>query len=256
MQRLWRAMAVLTAVGLLPAGRAVAQTGFNGVITFKTMSSSGRADTVTQMTKGRRVRLDGFGGRDGSMIIDNEAKRIMIIQPERKQYMTMTEEDAKQMQAMMGPMMERMKHQRPGASERKFNFTKTGKTETVAGVPCEVYHGEVVGADKEKDEGEACVATGVGFALADLTFNNPMLMGRDSDRFEQYRQLVGANKGILKASRLENGKPQNDLEAIKIEKTTVPDSMFQPPAGYTEVRMADMMMKAHGGMTKDQGKAP
>jgi hypothetical protein len=260
MRGLWRTIAALLLAGTLPAGHAAAQTGFNGVITFKTTSSSGRIDTVKQMTKGRRVRLDGFGGQGGAMIIDNDAKRIMLIQPERKQYMTMTEDDAKQMQAMMGPMMDKMKRQQANqAGDRTLNFTKTGKTEVVAGVRCEVYRGEVVGADQDKDEGEACVAPGVGFALADLTFNNPMLMGRGgaNDRFEQYRQLVGTNKGILKAARIENGKAVNDLEAIKIEKTDVPDAMFAPPAGYTEIRMAEMMMKARGAMRRgDSSPAP
>jgi hypothetical protein len=97
----------------------------------------------------------------------------------------------------------------------------------------------------------------VGFALADLTFNNPMLMGAGgSGVFDQYRQLVGPDQGILKAGRIENGRPANDLEAIKIEKTTVPDALFQPPAGYTEIRLADMMMKAHGATPKDGTPAP
>jgi hypothetical protein len=243
--------------GALPAGHLVAQTGFNGVITFKTTSSSGRIDTVKQMTKGRRLRLDGFGGEGGAMIIDKDAGRIMLIQPERKQYMTMTEADAKQMQAMMGPMMERMKQQHGEASKGKLSFTKTGRTDVVAGVRCEVYRGEFIGANKDKEEGEACVASGVGFALGDL-MNNPMMMagGRGSSEFEQYRELVGADKGILKAARIENGQARNDLEAIKIERATVPDSMFAPPAGYTAINLADMMMKAHGAMPKDGAKAP
>lgn len=260
MRGLWRTMAALLLTGALPSGNLMAQTGFNGVITFKTTSSSGRIDTVKQMTKGRRLRLDGFGGQGGAMIIDKEAGRVILIQPERKQYMTMTEADAKQMRAMMGPMMERMKGQHGEASKDQLRFTKTGRTEVVAGVRCEVYRGEYVGSDKDKEEGEACVAPGVGFALGDILSGNPMLTGggRGSSEFQRYRDLVGTDKGILKAGRIENGQPRSDLEAIRIEKTAVPDAMFEPPAGYTEIRLADMMMKAHGArpMPKDTGKAP
>src|SRR6476619_7896548 len=172
----WKAVAVLLVVAPRPLGIAVAQTGFNGVITFVNEGSAGKQDTFVQYTKGRKVRLDGFGSQKGAMIVDNDAKVMMMVDPEKKQYMTMTEDDAKQMQAMMGPMMEKMKQQsKKGAAGGKVSFAKTGQTEPVAGVPCEVYRGEYVEEDGDKEQGEACVATGVGFALAALTFNNPMV---------------------------------------------------------------------------------
>ena len=128
------------------------------------------------------------------MIIDNDAKTMMIVEPEKKQYMLMTQEDAKQMQAMMGPMMSDQQH---ATDPSKYKFAKTGKSEVVAGAPCEMWHGEYTGEKGEKEEGDACVAEGVGFALADLTFNNPMLQqtGAARDQMEQFRQLVGGNKG-------------------------------------------------------------
>ena len=167
----WATVAVLLVATTIPHGVAVAQTGFNGVITFLNERSSGKQDTFVQYTKGRKVRFDGFGSSEGSMIVDNDAKVMMMVDPEKKQYITMTEDDAKQMQALMGPMM---KQQSKKADPGKFSFAKTGKTETVAGVPCEDYKGEYVDDDGEKSEGEACVAVGVGFALDALTFNNPM----------------------------------------------------------------------------------
>ena len=196
------------------------------------------------------------------MIIDNDAKVMMIVQPEKKQYMVMTQDDIKQMQAMMGPMMERMKQQR-GKSKRpasSFKFAPTGKTERVAGVKCEVWHGAYVGADtSDRDEGEACVAKGVGFAIAELTFANPMLMqgSSGSEQFEQYRELIGADKGLLKATKFENGQARPQLEATSIERKTVSDDAFKPPADYKEVRMGDMMMKAMQGQKpprKPQGQ--
>jgi hypothetical protein len=247
---------VLLAVFGLPSA-VTAQTGFNGVITFQSDQGSGRQNTFVQTTKGHKVRIDGFGSDSGSMIVDNDAKVVMMVEPQKKQYMVMTQDDMKQMQAMMGPMMERMR-QRQGAKEGSINFTKTGKTETVAGVPCEVYHGTYVDADGTKNEGEACVATGVGFALADIMANNPLLQqpGRGHDMMEQYRQLVGGNKGILKATSLKSGKPSTELEATKIEPKVVSDAVFAPPAGYKEIRLADMMMQAHGAMQNMQKGQP
>ena len=242
----WRVVPVLLAAGRLHPGGAAAQLGFNGVITFQSDRSGGKSDTFVQTTKGNKLRLDGFGSSQGTMIIDNDAKTMIIVEPEKKQYMLMTQEDAKQMQAMMGPMM----HQQHATDPSKYKFEKTGKSEVVAGAPCEMWHGVYTGEKGEKEEGDACVAEGVGFALADLTFNNPMLQqtGAARDQMEQFRQLVGGNKGILKATNTKDGKPSTQLEATKIERKVVGDDVFAPPAGYKEIRISDMMAKAHEGM--------
>ena len=206
-------LSAVSVLVLLVAGPGAvgAQTGFNGVITFVNDGKAGKQDTFVQYTKGHKLRLDGFGKSHGWMILDNDAKLMMIVDPDKKQYMTMTEADAKQMQAMMGPMMERMKKRRAEHEKKgKLDFANTGKTETVAGVRCEVWRGAYTNEDGDTDEGEACVAPGVGFALGDLTYNNPMTQagGGASEQFEQYRQLVGGNKGILKATSTKNGKPR------------------------------------------------
>lgn len=109
----WATVAAAIAAGSLPAGESAAQTGFDGVITFMQQGSSGKPTTVVQTSKGRKLRLDGFGADSGAMIIDGDAKTMMMIQPKERQYVVMTEEDAKQMAAMMGPMSERMKQHEP-----------------------------------------------------------------------------------------------------------------------------------------------
>lgn len=248
MRGYWRAVALLLVAGPLQPGGAAAQTGFNGVVTFQMDRSGGKRDTLVQTTKGHKLRIDGFGSSHGWMIMDNDSKSMMMVEPDKQQYMLMTEEDSKQMQAMMGPMMERMKQQQAHRTDPgKVNFAKTGRTEIVAGVPCEVWHGEYTDESGEKDEGEACVATGVGFALSELTYNNPIMQsgGAAHEQFEQYRQLVGGNKGILKATSIKKGKTSTELEAIKIERKVVGDEVFAPPAGYKEIRMGDLMMQAH-----------
>ena len=250
MSRSWKAIAVLLFAAPVPFRALTAQTGFNGVITFLNQGTSGRQDTFVQYTKGHKVRFDGFGSSHGSMIIDNDAKTMMMVDPSKKQVMTMTEDDAKQMQAMMGPMMERMKQKE---STAKISFTKTGKTETVAGARCEVYHGIYVDEDGDKNEGDACVATGVGLALDAVTFNNPMLQRGNAgyDRMQQFRELMAGNKGIVRAKSYADGKLKTDMEAIKIEPKSLGDDVFAVPPGYKEIRMADMMMQGMRGM---QGK--
>ena len=251
----WGTAAVLSAAAWLPVRTAAAQTGFNGVITFTNYARNGQPSTFVQTTKGRKVRLDGMAGEQGTMIVDGDTKVMMMVQPDKKQYITMTDEDMKQAQAMMAPMMEKAKGMNQHADAGKYSFSNTGRTETVAGVPCQVWHGVYTGQSK-KEEGEACVASGVGFALAELTFANPMAQkgGAGYEQFEQYRQVVGGNKGILKVTKIENGKPVPEMVATKIERKVVSDDAFEPPAGYTEVKMGDMMKQAQGAMKQMQEK--
>jgi len=252
MRRSWKTVAVLLVASPVPIGVLAAQSSFNGVITFLSKGESGRQDTFVQYTKGNKVRLDGFGATHGAMIIDNDAKVMMMVDPDKKQVMTMTEDDANQMQAMMGSMMKQ-----PGKEDAsdKASFTKTGKSETVAGVRCEIYHGVYVEDDGDKDEGDACVATGVGFRLDAVTFNNPMLQrgGAAAGRMQQFRQLVAGNKGILKAKSYKDGETQTDMEAVKIEPKALGDDVFGVPPGYKEVRLADMMAGAMKGMKMNHG---
>jgi len=241
----WGVAAILSAAAWLPAPEAAAQTGFNGVITFNTNWHNGQPSTFVQTTKGRKVRFDGMGGQQGSMILDADAKVMTMVEPEQRKYITMTDEDMKQTQAMMAPMMGKMKamHQAKHADPVKFSFSNTGRTETVAGVPSQVWHGVYTGEDQKKEEGDACVASGVGLALAELTYANPLAQPGQAgyEQFEQYRQLVGGNKGILKITKIEDGKTVPQLEATKIEPKVVSDDAFKPPAGYTEVKLGDMI---------------
>jgi hypothetical protein len=242
----WGTAAVLSAAAWLP-GRVAAQTGFNGVITFTDYWRDGKPSTFVQTSKGHKVRLDGMSGQQGAMIVDGDAKVLTMVEPQQRRYITMTDEDMKQSQAMMAPMLEKAKGMNRHAEPGKLSFSNTGRTETVAGVPCEVWHGVYTDEGKH-EEGDACVASGVGFALAELTFANPMVQkgGAGYEQFEQYRQLVSGNKGILKITKIENGKAVPQLEATKIEPRTVSDDAFAPPAGYTEVKLGDMLKQQSG----------
>jgi hypothetical protein len=137
----------------------VAQTGFNGVITFKQQNSDGTSSTFTQTSKGRKIRIDGMGGAEwGAMIMDGDTHTMMMVSPREKKAFVMTEEDAKQMADMMGPMAERMKANSADSDDSKVNFKDTGRQETVAGVKCEVWHGTFDDGSGESREGDACLA--------------------------------------------------------------------------------------------------
>jgi hypothetical protein len=87
-------------------------------------------------------------------------------------------------------------------------------------------------------------------ALGEMMAANPM-MRRDQHQLrqmEQFQSLTAGGKGVLKATSTKDGKTRVEFEATSIEPKTVSDDAFKPPAGYEEVRMADMMSQMRGAM--------
>jgi Domain of unknown function (DUF4412) len=253
------ALAVCTlALGSLAAQPATAQTGFEGVITYLDHNkATDKATQIVQTSKGHKAKFEGMGGAsDMILIFDGDSHTMIMVQPDKKQYITVTQADMDQMAAMMKPMADRMKKD-SGESKFKMDVTNTGRTETVAGTKCEVWHGTTVDEDGSKREGEACVAQGVGFALYDIMVNNPMtkqMRGSMQAQMEKFKQVLSGGKGVLKMTSIENGKPVVNLEATKIDRRPVSDTEFQPPAGYTGTSMAAMMMQSAQQMKALQQK--
>lgn len=238
------------ALASLAATAAAAQTGFEGVITFATHNKSdGKTTTMIQTTKGSKLKIEGMGAEGGSMILDGDAHTMIMVEPAKKQYVTITKADMDQMAEMMKPMAEKMKGMKQDDAKdgAKVDISKTGRTETVAGTKCEIWHGTTVEDDGTKKEGDVCVAQGVGFAIYDMMMNNPMTAhARNSmqQRMAKYKELMSGGKGVLKITSIENGKPSVDMEATKIEKRSVSDAEFTPPADYTGTSMGAMLQQS------------
>ena len=230
----------------LGAAPAVAQTAFEGVITFRLTEPNGKQTEMIQTTKGRRLRIDGMAesprGPGVGMIMDGDAGRMVMLMPADKRAMVMTKADMDRMAAMAKEMGV---DDEAAAAGKAPDFKKTGRTETVAGVRCEVWAGAFADGDRKR-EGEVCLADGVGFAVLDAMASNPMLGRGASNVLARYRSLVGPNKGILKIVAIEGGVRKVQLEATQIERKSVDDAAFAIPAGYTEVNMGQMMQGMQG----------
>jgi hypothetical protein len=221
-----RANLCLAAACLLVTSAApLAAQGFDGVIKFVNYNDDGNApDTMVQMTKGSKVRFEGMGKEGGGAMIMDGDKRIVLM-PERKQYMV---------------MVNKMSEHEPPKSERtKGTAVRTGKTETVAGIPCEVWHYTGTKHDGTPESGDACLSKGVGFML------NRLAGGRMAQFFTEgsqaFSEALASGMGVMKVTT--NGKVQ--LVAVKVQATSVPDAMFSPPSDYTVLDVSKM-----GGMRK------
>lgn len=245
--------ACTVALACLAVPSAAAQTGFEGVTTFVQHSKTdGKTTTMVQTTKGKNVRLEGMDNAN-IMIFNGTDHSMIMVEPEKKQYLTISQADMEQMGAMMKAMTDRMKGANAGKGDAKgkddfkVDFSRTGRTETVAGRRCAVWHGSTTDSDGKKKEGEACVAQGAGFALYDIMLNNPMaahMRGPMQREMEKFKELASGGKGILKVTSLEGGKPFVEMEATKIEPKRISDDAFKPPADYTGRSMSEMMQQS------------
>ena len=198
--------------------------GFDGVIQFVSYENhADHPDTMTQMTKGDKVRIEGMGRRGGAMIMNGTSR--IIVMPEQKQYM--------ELPADFGG--------RAAASEAAKHHgvaVKTGKTETVAGIPCEDWHYKGTDDDGKTQEGDVCVAKGAGLMLGRLT-------GVAAHMFEEggqaFNDALKNGGGLMKATN--NGKVS--FEAVKAQATSLPDAMFAPPADYTKMDASMMGRPPH-----------
>jgi hypothetical protein len=193
---------------------------YNGVIQFVSYNDhDGAPDTIVQMTKGSSLRFENMGGHGGAMIMKGNTRTIMM--PDRKQYMDWPAE-------MDSKAVEREASKRHGTAE------KTGKTETIAGIPCDDWHYKSTDDDGKTAEGEVCVSHGAGLMVTRMA--GPMLKRVFSGGGEAFNEALNSGGGILKVTK--NGKVQ--LLALNAQATTVPDAMFSPPADYTKLDMSQM----------------
>lgn len=236
---------VAVLAGMAP-GAAAAQ---GGVATFVMRGEHGeRSDTVVQQSRGKNLRMEGLGGKNTTAFIVNESGSVIIADAARKTAMVMTREDQEKMKALTEGMM--AGKDRSDREEPKAEVTRTGRTETVAGVRCDVFH-VVSEFDGKSREGEACIGD-VGLAIFQVLASNPMFRKAAPNNFDQYRKMVGEGKGLVKATTIENGKRIVSLELIRLDRTVPPASAFETPAGYTVQSMGAMMGKAAGAMEQLQ----
>ncbi len=211
-----------TATLLLPT-RAAGQ--FQGVVTIAVHDKQEGETTMVQWTMANKFRLDmkqvskgDDGPGNATMIVNHDAKTVTMVMHDQHMYMT---------SPLTAP--------RPQTAEKNGKkdddmgkLTRTGRTDMVAGVSCDVYHGVTTERGKPQ-EGDICFAKGVGFMPAVMSGAGPM--------GEEVRSLyakIGAppDAGIMKVTSYVNGKPHVDMEVTKVDKRTLNASDFQAPAGY------------------------
>jgi hypothetical protein len=211
----------LAAACLLAMGTSrLAAQGFQGVMQFLSYRKESTVpDTLTQMTKGSKIRFEGLGKSGGAMIMDG-TNRIVLMTDEKK-YMNLPADFGSRAAAAE-------------AAKRSGVAVKTGKSENIAGISCEDWHYKGTDEDGKPEEGEVCVAQGAGLMINRLSGG---IVGHVFDAGgPAFNEAMNNGGGIMKVTN--NGKVV--ILALRAEKSAIPDAMFAPPPDYTKLDMQGM----------------
>jgi hypothetical protein len=215
----------LLAVLAASAAPLAAQTS-SGTIWFVSGKGEGsKQDTIVQMWKPGVLRMemsDAQARGAGYMIVDSKAQTMTYVMTGEKMYMTRPF-------PKLGP--------NATSDMGELTVTETGRTETIAGVSCRVYEGSRTDKDGKVHKGEACLAKGVGFQLADVLMTMMKNSGAGGSFYNTMKKFKDQDLHALKWTDLTDGKANETFVAIKIDRTPPPESAFQPPSGFTKMDM-------------------
>jgi hypothetical protein len=230
-------LGVLSVVFLLTCAEFGFASDFEGVVhmknTFKQRTSE--MDWYAKGDKGR-MEMQTEDGRKMFWILDGKNRRMIMPMPDGKMYYEMDLSDRDVMEAMP-----------------EFDIVRTGKTDTVAGYPCEVV--VIKNKKTDKTNSEVCVAKGLGYFMAMGD------MGRSGQRTEppwmkQFREHFKDGGFPLRTIRRnDDGTEDTRMEVTKVEKKRLDDGLFTVPADYKKFDMAEMMKGKGmpGGMQSGKG---
>lgn len=199
---------------------------------------------MTYFLKGKHTRIESkissVPGGEAVMLWDLEGGKMTTLMPSRKMYMTL---DFQKNAEAMREAAKGMK--KSGDDDEKFpKLTDTGKQETIAGYPCEHY---LIG---DKQELDICMAKGLGYfgmggqsggglgTLRNLAYGPKMLA--EAAAHPEWLKLLEGGAFPLKVTTIEDGKVKMSMEATRIEKKSLDDSLFIIPTDYKELSMPNM----------------
>lgn len=224
-----------TALRLLFASALLASTAFGaspfeGKMTLKMTSGGGKAQEIQYSLKGDKMRLDFPGMKGAGMIVDTAKKETTMLMDEQKMYMTMPMPDVATM-ASGGGKSEDVKLEKTSQTEKILGYTATKFLSTHQGTTTELWLAEGLGTFFSPGGG------------------NPMAGGRgNAGPAPQAWEKALAGKALFPlrvVAKDKSGKESFRMEATAIDKQSLPESLFSPPADYQAFQMGGM-----GGMMK------
>ena len=233
------ALPVFVALALGPAAQA---QDFEGSVTYQIKAGDAPPTEMVHYVKGKNIRVDmNSKGQSISIISEVGGSKQLMVMHKEKQWM-----DMKAMMEKMGAMMPNMNRNKEESVKApgELNIRSTGEKETIAGHQCEHYAFTSDGSTVD-----LCVAKGLGWYIGSpgsggMGGGGPMGMagkgeakipGVSNAQMEQWRKLFADGFFPLKMS-VAGDRPVT-MVATNVSKKELEASLFQPPAGYSEMKM-------------------
>jgi hypothetical protein len=221
-----RLRTLVPALTLLAVGAPLAaQNNFEGSITYQVSVPRGTNMTMTMSVKGTHFRSDmSLQGGSFTLLSEVGSSVLTMVMTQQRMFMKI---DPNNMNPMMAGMMRGMAQSKPQPNATVFKAT--GQTETIAGKSCEHYTGT---------EGtttiDVCAAKGMGFLT--MVPTGGLTPPPSAAQVEAYRAMFADGFVPLKIVATE-GSNITTILATALDQTTLSDDHFQPPAGFTELKI-------------------
>ena len=215
-------------------GRMRSNDGTGDGVIFKNQSIYALDPDKKSYTVVDKAAMDRMGGQLAEMRKKMEAQ-MANMPPERR--------------AMMEQMMSQMGGGAGAKQAVKREVTATGRTETVGGFKCKVWE---VSVDGVKDQELCAAAPGslpggtevlatmreIGEMLKGLTEGMGSMARRNAT--DSWADLAKINGIPILTRDFAGGKASSEMRLSVIRSESVPGSMFEVPAGYTQRKMPTM----------------
>lgn len=217
--------------GIFLASAAVFAASFEGRVNFTMTSGQGQPQHLSYQMKNGRIRVEMPGqSAMGGMIIDPARRESTVIMTEQRMYMVTALPDvvAQAAEAKAGGA----KLEKTGRKEKLLGYDAAEYTSTINGVKTILW-----------------LAEGLGSFMA-LGGGNPLLGGAPAGE-DWESALAGKELFPLRVvTKDTGGKETFRMEATAIEKQTLSDALFAPPAGFQKLDMGGMMQGLMPGLGK------
>lgn len=236
------ALALAAAAAMSLPGAARAQGTFEGLVVGTMSLADGKVVPFRYYQLGSRTRQEYTAeGRTAAMVFDGTTGDMISIMPEQKKYMVMNLRTASGPMRRLGDAMGGGGNKAPDFSKMK--VTATGQHETIAGIPCDHYLFQNAD-DKDAQPIDMCGATGLGF-MGMAGQSNSMMPSTAALLRAQNPELARlARQGFfpLKMTFSERQHPEKKSVWVvtQIDRHRPDAALFQPPAGYTELKIPGM----------------
>src|SRR5579872_4964141 len=216
---------------LLAGGRVMAAGNFEGEVDMKINKLNTNGHLIQYFVKGHKARFqaDSSDGKSsGSGIYDWQTNQIILLIDKQKMYMV----------SQTHP--EKFHY----GNDKHFKITKTGNSENILGYDCQEW-----AYTSDDNNGKIWFASGIGNWWA-----NQMAAQADKLPPDQRALVEVAVDQKLFPMKWETTDKSNSYrgggEVVKVEKKSIDESFFEPPAGYKKFDMGSLF---GGGAANQSG---